>query len=974
MAKPPSPIFSFHFLEPYLENFRLDHLPGIFEKKEIIKNWQDQLKSGKVTAMTEIELKSIFSSEIIGKVLGFNRNDPYRWSLREEFKVETDTSRADAAMGIFSIYDEEIDNEVRIVVEVKRAGTDLDKPQNRIDTKNSPVEQAFLYATKAGNKCRWVIVTNFEVIRFYHASYQGEFQSYFLKDLLDEKELKSFLFLFRQEQLMSRLTSPTDKLYNQREKPKRQQQKLHILDDIFNSLYRFDELPFLEPEFIANLYPFNILNEEVWHYGSYQLYTLNTKIYHLLKRITVEDQKRITIEPNLQTELQEHGVTEPDYKIGYIFQKLSDCLIFQICCFPDLDPIRKRNGNALNFSLNIRFGFEADEGLVRSVRYHPETNCNCSFCLYDRWDINGLIRKLKVGEGRTDSLTFDGAYGNYLLPINNYKNAYLVYKGLEDKYKGVSGHAIAYFLVKYNLKELYYLIGDYQLDDRQQLLDESKAIDLDHVLYQEIDIFLDENQIRYLQRIKEQRIVRQAKDQFSRLLSKIKENRENLRNGTQWSGGFPDQTDELEYQHYRLYAHYHGNLLIGHNFSRYSEIIRDYAEALIVSYLLPTEFKAFTRIQLSEFIWHLSPNQLKELVSSLEVIILTDHHREELVDRMELFLQSNYETFQHTFLENRLVGHLRDNFTFSIHYEHVFSNIFILLQKVQLSETEWKRITNATCNHLKVSPHTYQPDTGSLADLIKMRGNVFTQQQLYDLLALFLINQEAHRHPFESLGLKIPTALKRFYPDFSLTDRSLIKKALANCTASNGYSNYQRLIPAYAVCNDACKSILKTGITEFLDESYQSEFYKEALTAGIFNYRESDYFAKLILSVNRYKPFTYQGLSKEITSFNNFEFFNFSLMLYRLNIKLDDADRALLSPLTPYECWLIDPENFEYKEFDPRWLRDAEKRPMLIKRYSEIPAIANSIERYLTNSFDEKLSELYFRFLGKQIDEDPADE
>jgi len=967
MVKPPSPIFSDEFLEPYLENFRLEHLPGIFEKKEILKSWQEQLKSGKVAAMTEIELKSVFSSEIIGNVLGFNRGDPHRWGLREEFKVETDSSRADAAMGIFSICDEEIDNEVRIVVEVKRPGTDLDKPQSRADTKNSPVEQAFLYATKAGSRIRWVIVTNFEAIRFYHASYQGECQTFFLKDLLEEKELKSFLFLFRQDQLMNRLLSPTDKLYAHRLMPRQQQKKLHILDDIYNSLYRFDELPFLEPEFIANLHPFNILQEDVWHYGSYQLYTLNTAIYHLLKQIEVKDQNEIVMGPDLQTELQDAGVSEPEYKLGYIFKKLSNCLIFQICCFPDLEPIRKRNGNALNFSLHVRFGFEADEGLVRTIRYHPETDCNCSFCLYDRFDINRLIRQLKAGGGKADRVSLDEAYGNYLLPVNNYKNAYLIYKALEERNKGVSSHAIAYFLAKYNLKELYQLIGDYQLDDRQQLLEELKAIDLDHVLYQEIDIFLDESQVRYLQRIKEQRIIRQAKDQFSQLLSKIKESREDLRRGTQWSGGFPDYTDDLEYQHYRLYANYHGNLLIGHNFSRYADIIKDYAEALVVSYQLPTTFKAFTRLQLCEFIWHLNPNQLEKLFKPVETITLSDHHREELVDRIELFLQSNYEPFQHTFLENRMVGHLRDKFTFRIQYEHVFSNIFILLRKIQLTDTEWKRITKATCNHLQVSPHTYQPDTGSLGDLIKTTGNVFTQKQLCDLLELFLINQEAHRHPFESLGLNIPSALTQYYPDFRLTDRALVKKALANCTASNGYSSYQRLIPVYAICNEACQSILKAGISEFLDESYHSELYKEALRAGMYVYQEKDYFTKLILSVNRYKPFTYQGLPTEIVPYNNFEFFNFCLLLYRLKIKLDHSEKALMPELTSYESWLIEPESFDYSEFDPRGLKDAEKRPMLLKRYKKVPDIADKLELYLTNSYDKKLAELYFRHLRKTV-------
>jgi len=71
--------------------------------------------------------------------------------------------------------------------------------------------------------------------------------------------------------------------------------------------------------------------------------------------------------------------------------------------------------------------------------------------------------------------------------------------------------------------------------------------------------------------------------------------------------------------------------------------------------------------------------------------------------------------------------------------------------------------------------------------------------------------------------------------------------------------------------------------------------------------------------------------------------------------------------LTSYESWLIEPESFDYSEFDPRWLKDAEKRPMLLKRYKKVPDIADKLELYLTNSYDKKLAELYFRHLRKTV-------
>lgn len=965
MSKTVPPIFTSEFLETYLQNFKLEQVSGIFEKKQIILGWQQQQASGKLAAMNEIEPKSRFIGDIFGKVLGFQFEDASQWLIREELKTTVDGTRPDAALGLFTIRDREIDNQVRVIVETKRSGADLDDPQTRSNNKNTAVEQAFLYATKFSSKCRWVAVTNFDTIRFYHASYQGECQVFELKNLLEETTLKTLLFLFQKEQLLNRRLAPTDKLYELRAKPVYVTvTKRHILDEIYQSLYRFDELPFVEPNFIAGLYPFNILDEQVWHYENTQLYTLNPAVYHLLKHIEVKDDT-ISISEVLRAEFRQQHVTEADHKIDYIFKKLSNCLIFQIVCFEDLEPTRKRYGGAIGFTLKVRFAFEKDEGLIREIRYHDSPECSCSACLYKAFDLKRLARQLKANEGQAKHYTMDEGFGNYLLARNDYKTSYLVYKSIAEKTKGGGSHAITYFLTQLNLKAMATLISDYQLGDGPQLETELNAIDTDLVLYQEVDLFIDEDQLRYLKRIKDRRLYYLVKEHLINLLGTIRQNREDHLSGRTTWNVFPDHTHKLHYYYYMIFAHHQGNLLVGDVLDDYGELTEKYAEAMAISYQLPTGFKSLNSFHISEMIWHLPTVKLERIWENVPEINMETIEQEKILSYFQNFLDSGYELAFNRPIEDRWIYQLFDNFSFAERYRRIFANLFILLIKLNISDGQLKPLTQPIIRHLQVGRHPHTAETGSLAEFIKKRGYIFTVAQLYELLEVFMSHQKAHHHFYEPLGKAVPEALQNFYPDFKINDTVLIRKTLANCTASNGYHSYNQLLPIYMVCNEACRQALKEGIEISLNANLNYHLYQECLRIGMFLPNENHFFQQLIAIIKQHKRFGFQGVPSAQTPFNNYFFSTFAVLLFQIDWRISDEDRKLFGTLTPYESWLLDPENFNYAVFNPQWLTDVDNIPAVLGRLKAIPDIGPKLVSYLNEHYDQGLSKIYFEHFAR---------
>ncbi len=178
-------------------------IENIDKKIKIIENWQANLLSGKFLQAKEEELQSLFLFRIFGDVLDYEYQNPNKWNLTIEQKTKFDSTKSDGAIGFFKVKTKkEIENDIRAVIELKNARTSLDKPQNRKDFKGTPVEQAFMYANKTGDKCKWVIVSNFLEIRLYQANDINKYEKFDLFSISEINEFRRFYYLLSKEQLI----------------------------------------------------------------------------------------------------------------------------------------------------------------------------------------------------------------------------------------------------------------------------------------------------------------------------------------------------------------------------------------------------------------------------------------------------------------------------------------------------------------------------------------------------------------------------------------------------------------------------------------------------------------------------------------------------------------------------------------------------------------------------------------------------
>src|SRR5690606_22854841 len=121
-------------------DFRLSSVTDIRRITLLIKALVEELDSGKIISSKEEEIKSRFVNAFFGDILGFNYGNSNKWRLREEKKSVVDGTKPDAALGYFFV--DAANDDVRAVIEIKDAKTDLDVKQSRPD-KQTPVEQAF---------------------------------------------------------------------------------------------------------------------------------------------------------------------------------------------------------------------------------------------------------------------------------------------------------------------------------------------------------------------------------------------------------------------------------------------------------------------------------------------------------------------------------------------------------------------------------------------------------------------------------------------------------------------------------------------------------------------------------------------------------------------------------------------------------------------------------------------------------------
>lgn len=193
-------IFKESFIEYKLESFEIGK-EELSEKKAKIQDFVNFIKSGKIKDYNEEQLQARFATEVFEKTLGYKNSFNETWEYELERKTDVDGQKPDVVLGEFT----SDESKVMAVVELKDFKYyDLDKKQNRVGDKRTPVEQGFGYAPKFGGNCRWVLISNFNEIRLYDKNDENQYERFYIEDLEDDFELKRFLYLLSKENILDR--------------------------------------------------------------------------------------------------------------------------------------------------------------------------------------------------------------------------------------------------------------------------------------------------------------------------------------------------------------------------------------------------------------------------------------------------------------------------------------------------------------------------------------------------------------------------------------------------------------------------------------------------------------------------------------------------------------------------------------------------------------------------------------------------
>jgi hypothetical protein len=951
-------LFSKAFLKGHLADSRAGHIPDLAHKKIVIGNWIKFLESGKAANSKEENHKSRFLTDVFGVVLGYNYSNVGKWLMQEELKTAVDGTKPDAAFGFFVFEDRVMTNDVRMVIEFKKSGIVLDEMQADRKAKISPVDQAFLYASKMEGTCQWVVVSNLEEIRFYHYSSQLYYQRYRFIDLANEEILREMVYLFQATHLIHKDVSVTEKLYRKSRSVVAHNlpENKHIVDELYDLLQKFDGLHFIDPEYLCTLYPFNVLGEKVWHYNRYHLATLNPAIGDFLKGITISGNE-ITLLPEYAEEVASSCVGNAENKAEFIVRRLNNCLILGITVIEDKETWLKSNQHILGFSQKHVYGQVPKHGYFKDIQLKKVQNCHCIVCSYRKLDFSSLIEKVKE-LSRTGSPD-EAAYGHYLLCSFNTRETYDQLKKQELLTKGKDDRLPEYFISKFNQWNCYQLLTGMIPDNTADIKAEIKSIDLDTVIANEIDIYADPAVRNYLLQLKEERIIKRIAKEVDEIVKTTRQIRDLLSNEGGYHGS--DRLDRLRHLQAVLYYHSHKNYLMVDAFDEFRKLHEQIFQAYLHSYQTPgfglVKFDSFTLI---EALIHVKPKQLSAQLIKVKRLKTTAQAKAALLAAANNILSSYVSAGIFKPGKQELLSAQLLNYRFEKKYVALVENVFLLLTRIKYNNEELALLIQLIIRFLKVEDIGDTGHVTAMADFITRFGSIFTVAQLKEVLNIAV---EKHRFgiwTYQSLIKATCRGWAKHYPGIKLQDNRIVQLAILNSSGEH-WSDLKHILPLWKIMDDAGKQLLIKALDKDLSQQFSEVLYYELLHQQIFGPDYGNYMEQLAQAVNHQK--SPEGFyEQDGRKYTDYTVYNFCIIVHKFGIDPQSDALKPLKNLTLFQQWLLAPKNFDYDNFEVEWLLNA-NNPNILFGMKGIPKIKEALKEYLDIKYEPTLAKIYFKYL-----------
>ncbi|WP_298486237.1 hypothetical protein [uncultured Maribacter sp.] len=573
-----------------------------------------------------------------------------------------------------------------------------------------------------------------------------------------------------------------------------------------------------------------------------------------------------------------------------------------------------------------------------------------------------MLGKLKVAQYNEDYQTLEYAYGNYLVSTNNFKSSYNIYKKISDKTKFKEGQEIEYFLAKLNMKYLHNLVmEDESLADSFEIKQEARNIDLNKILYEEIEYSISDDVRNYLLKIKDEKLLISTKSKVDELVNKIIDLKIYCENQTTEFQS-TDYIQELANCYNKLQIHLNKNWIIYNVYHEFRLLSAQVFKGFIKSYLTKEYgLTSFNSYFLTQFILCVNYQEFQKILSEVETIKLDEASEHEIVERISNLFESYTERgiFPHPY-KNKLLEESLIDFQFKDYYKTIITNTFTLLSKIEITSNSFNSLSNIIIDFISIEDVLPWYSIKEFSKYLYKKGNRFSSENLNKVLKIAIERDLPDNNKYDDLIRVISKTIHKFHPDDKIKNKQLIKRAIGNVSLTYKWKNISHLL---LITDEACSKILNKELEEVLDENWEFSLYDHLIRKKLYNYKNKEYFKKYVSEIINQKEIGFTGKFKNGKPiFKGFMFYNFVILLNILNFDREENILNEFTNISEFEKWLLRPKKYDYSNFDTKWII-ASQNAYILNNLRGIDDLTKVIEAELKNKFNPVIAKTFYNNL-----------
>ncbi|WP_089796282.1 SIR2 family protein [Chryseobacterium wanjuense] len=717
----------------------------------------------------------------------------------------------------------------------------------------------------------------------------------------------------------------------------------NVVDQIYNSLIRFEEVKSLPQDFISKLYPFKstLEHEHLIEYNA--LLLKNTILADLFfDKIEIEGSEIILTDTD----------SKKKKKIEFILKALNNGLIFYVT---------KENEKPDSL------GYKGFSDVSKNINYKSVKKCTCSKCKYEKYQLKeSLTETNSYSISDTTDITEDmqKAFLNY--KFGNYFQSFKMFEEVASK-AWITQKFITYYIAKTNMKALRTLINwEFQIDDKEKesAIEKIDDIDIDKLIFHIPNKSDDEYNL--LKIIRDDKVLTKVKDKIDNYYDEILKTYKLFQNKYSNSVG-PYYPQLIYFELFKLLVFYNENYIINDEFSDFKNIINKAVEALMINYSTDNRYGG----KIKEFDVDFFGLTIPYINTDRFVKVLEEYDIEEIKfkkDNLGMilsysnnFLKSYFEEGNIWGIESRseIMESQLQKSSFEERTRKIFSNIMVFLSLIELNSEQFDSIKS---NILLFLSFNIKLSHNNIKYLKWFLYKNYKSIKIEDCKRLLEIScrDTYNRVKHDILNLVAEICSTNQY--VIIDDIEYAQKLLSDFEYLDKHSD--NIIYLWVISNDKVKNFYYQIITERLQNNFDNDLYRSATLNKIIDYNIFfDSFISYLNKRNKGNDSEKDGYFMENgkPKFHNHLFYNDLLFFYRLGVKENDQRLQKLSNLYEFMKFCIFREKYDFSKFKVEWLYLFDHK-IFYNEFKKIKPLKKIIETALKAKYDEELAKIYAQF------------